>query len=341
MKNQQFLISVIVPTYNTPKLYFKTFLHALMNQTYQNLEILIIDDGSQEEYADYYDKIISSYHSEKIKIFHRKNAGVSASRNFGIAQASGEYLLFVDSDDIVGKYYAETLVALVQKYHTAIAKCGFRRFTDENQLSGKDEKPSGKFYYQEKDNIFKGYYSSYLWDKIFHRKIFETFRFSEELTMCEDVLLISKILNENPVCPAVEEPLYFYRINPWSLTENPNTEKCRQAVQVYETVRELPFIKNQPEMLANRTVHCCRWRLRFMMALTEEKPDGWKEQFSAMRRSFIEDMRPIFDYADTKFMRTSLFLLKYSDSLGIVYLSAVSAVNKCRNRLKKIKNKNV
>ncbi|HAJ97912.1 MAG TPA: hypothetical protein DCO72_09275 [Ruminococcus sp.] len=331
-ENMDILVSVIVPTYNTPKNYFKQCIESLANQSYQNLEILVIDDGSEKKFADYCDELTAQYPERKFKVFHRKNSGVSASRNFGIEQAKGEYLLFVDSDDIVGKYYAETLLSVILKYRTDIAKCGFQRFTESNQLSGKDNKPSGEMYYQEKEEIFKGFYSSYLWDKIFSKSVFQSIRFPEKLTMCEDVLFISTLLNKNPVCPAVAEPLYFYRINPWSLTETPNPKKCLQAVKVYEKVRELPFIKNNPDMLANRIVHCCRWRLRYMMALVQEKPNGWREKFSDMRKKYLADMLPIQDYADTKFMKTSIPIINLSEGIAIAYLSAVSAVKKSQNK---------
>ena len=331
-RNADPLVSIVIPVYNTPKKYFKECISSVASQTYQALEILIIDDGSEKEFADYCDELIKAYPERQAVVFHRVNAGVSASRNFGIDKANGEYLIFVDSDDIVGKYYVESLVALITKYHTNIAKCGFMRFTDESQLKDKDAKPSGKMYYQENEEIFKGYYSSYLWDKIFRKTIFDTFRFSEDITMCEDVLMISKLLNQYPACPAVAEAMYFYRINPHSLTETPNTTKCGQAIQVYDTVKKIPFIQNNSEMLADRTIHGCRWQLRYLMALLNEKPEHWREDFSKMRRKYLDDILPVRRYTDTKFMKISIPVIRISETAAIAYLSVLRFAKRLRNR---------
>lgn len=107
------LISIIVPIYNV-KEYLNRCIDSILNQSYHNLEIILVDDGS----TDGSGKIIDSYSvsDKRIVIIHKKNGGLSDARNFGIEIATGEYFLFVDSDDWISKEYVETLLMLALKY---------------------------------------------------------------------------------------------------------------------------------------------------------------------------------------------------------------------------------
>ena len=95
MKN---LISIIIPAYNIEN-YIAKCLDSLLNQTYRNLEIIVVDDGSSDNTGKVIDDYLSKY--DNIKVIHKKNAGVSAARNSGIEVASGDYIGFVDGDDTV------------------------------------------------------------------------------------------------------------------------------------------------------------------------------------------------------------------------------------------------
>lgn len=100
------LVSIIVPLYNKEQ-YIKKCIVSLINQTYSNLEIIIINDGSTDNSLE----IVENIKDPRIKIFTIKNGGVSNARNFGIKQANGDYLMFVDSDDYVSKEYVESFVS--------------------------------------------------------------------------------------------------------------------------------------------------------------------------------------------------------------------------------------
>lgn len=97
-------VSIIVPVYNTAK-YIKKCLDSILNQTNQDFEIIVIDDGSVDSSAE----IIKSYKNEKVKYFYKQNGGISSSRNYGIEKATGDYILFVDSDDYINSGLLEQL----------------------------------------------------------------------------------------------------------------------------------------------------------------------------------------------------------------------------------------
>ena len=116
------LISVIVPIYKT-ELYLRKCVDSLINQTYTNLEIILVDDGSPDGCPQICDEYAAK--DSRIKVIHKENGGVSAARNFGLDHASGAFIAYIDSDDYVSENYIEYLVELAERYDADIACCGY------------------------------------------------------------------------------------------------------------------------------------------------------------------------------------------------------------------------
>ena len=117
------LISIIIPAYNIEN-YIAKCLDSLLNQTYKNLEIIVVDDGSSDNTGKIVDDYVLRY--KNIKAIHKKNGGVSSARNSGIDVANGEYIGFVDGDDIVDKEMFEILMDNAIKYEADISHCGYK-----------------------------------------------------------------------------------------------------------------------------------------------------------------------------------------------------------------------
>lgn len=115
------LISIIVPVYNIME-YLPRCVESLRQQTYENLEILLVDDGSTDGTGELCDTLAAG--EERIRVFHKKNGGSSSARNFGIEQAKGAYLGFVDSDDYVDKEMYALLYEAIKTYHVKAAQIG-------------------------------------------------------------------------------------------------------------------------------------------------------------------------------------------------------------------------
>ncbi len=113
-KNNNDLISIIIPAYNIEK-YIERCINSILNQTYKNLEIIIIDDGSKDKTSKICDIIAKS--EKRIHVYHNKNHGVSYSRNYGIKKATGEYIAFIDGDDTIEKTYIEELYNKITNYN--------------------------------------------------------------------------------------------------------------------------------------------------------------------------------------------------------------------------------
>lgn len=114
------LISIIVPVYKVEN-YLEKCIKSIINQTYKNIEIILIDDGSPDNCGMICDKYAKN--DDRIKVIHKKNGGLSEARNYGIESSTGEYIMFVDSDDYIDKNMCEQLLIAAQKYNTDITMC--------------------------------------------------------------------------------------------------------------------------------------------------------------------------------------------------------------------------
>ena len=136
------LISIIVPVYNVEK-YLNRCIDSILLQTYNNIEILLIDDGSLDKSSQICDEYMKK--DKRIKVIHKKNGGLSDARNAGIDIARGKYITFIDSDDSVEKDLVEYLYKLVINFNTKMSICSHRVIFDEGKRikvlgNGKEEK---------------------------------------------------------------------------------------------------------------------------------------------------------------------------------------------------------
>ena len=132
----QYKVSVVVPIYNTGK-YLEKCINSIRNQTYKNLEIILIDDGSTDD-----SKIICEKYSKvdsRIKFFSKENSGVSSTRNVGIDIATGQYILFVDSDDFIEIEMIEIMLDDIKNYNAEFSVCEYRNLKSRIHLLDKND----------------------------------------------------------------------------------------------------------------------------------------------------------------------------------------------------------
>lgn len=133
------LISVIVPVYNDDK-YVAQALDSIVSQTYRNLEILVVVDGSKDSSPAICDRYAAE--DERVKVFHRENAGVAASRQFGVDNCQGTYFVTIDADDYVAADFVEKLYETIKKNNADISVCGVTCFADGSNQIGLTIMPS-------------------------------------------------------------------------------------------------------------------------------------------------------------------------------------------------------
>lgn len=201
-------VSIIIPVYNVEK-YIRQCLESVINQTYKNLEIMVVNDGTRDNSM----KIVEEYLSdERIRIINKENGGISSARNRGIEEATGEYFLFVDSDDWIEEYAIEYFI---------------RNLTNEDVIGANfsiyDEEKSEK--YEKKLNIeyekikFGEYflndgYEIVVWNKLYKKEFIlkNNIKFIENI-IHEDVNFIFKTYMKSPIVKYLEKSTYIYRTN--------------------------------------------------------------------------------------------------------------------------------
>lgn len=105
-------VSIILPIYNVEK-YLEKCVNSVINQTYQNIEVILVDDGSKDSSGRICDKLVES--DNRIKVIHKKNGGLASARNAGYEAATGEYIMYIDSDDVIKNGIAEKCVSAMEK----------------------------------------------------------------------------------------------------------------------------------------------------------------------------------------------------------------------------------
>ncbi|MGE4398248.1 MAG: glycosyltransferase [Campylobacterales bacterium] len=177
------LISVILPVYNVEK-YLKKCTESIINQTYENIEIVCIDDGSTDSSGAILDELASKEH--RMRVVHQKNMGLMGVRTRGIAEAKGDYIAFIDGDDYVAPDMLQTLLETAVKNDAQISVCGFE-LTDEDGSRLSIITPKNKVLSSTetlKELIYKDYKESALyplWNKLFKKKLFDDFAPSKNI----------------------------------------------------------------------------------------------------------------------------------------------------------------
>ena len=170
------LISVIIPVYNGEN-WLDRCVDAVINQTYENLEILIIDDGS----TDTTPKMCARYAEldKRVRVITRSNGGLSDARNAGIENATGEFITFVDSDDYVTPDYVEYLVNLADRYNCELSICTHTVFCiNERQISYENDKEAVMSSEEAlREILYHGIVDLSVWGKLYKKSLFETIRY--------------------------------------------------------------------------------------------------------------------------------------------------------------------
>ena len=228
------LISVIVPAYNVEK-YIKTCLDSLINQTYSNFEIIVVNDGS----TDQTEEILRSYQSNpKFRIYSQENGGLSAARNQGLKLANGELVCFVDSDDSVKSDYLEKLVApFIEDVDVDITVCGYQEKFENSVINHvlKSQKITGRK--ATEDLLIKQQdFDVLAWNKLYRKKLFVSHHIEYPAGQIhEDNLTTYKLFFHAQKIVYISDELYVYQRTHSEITKNRySEEKTLKRLQVKE-----------------------------------------------------------------------------------------------------------
>ncbi len=251
------LISIIVPVYKVEQ-YLAKCVDSILAQTYRNLEIFLVDDGSPDNCG----AICDAYGQKdsRIRVIHKENGGLSSARNTALEVAQGEYFGFVDSDDWIEPEMYETLLAGIRKYDAKMAYGG--RYDVDGRTG---EKTRGLC--AQKDECITGMEmlgrvfiwdncDSAAWDKLYHRSLFEEIRYPQGLNS-EDVAIFYKLMERTDKVAMCSKPLYNYLHRENSITTAKISDKTFHFLHHTNTI--YPYIqKYHPELTDRaRYFHIC------------------------------------------------------------------------------------
>lgn len=217
MKNLKF--SIIIPVYNSEK-FLKRCVDSILKQTYSNLEIILVDDGS----VDMSSKICDDYSLKdgRVKVFHKENGGVSSARNYGIEVSTGDYISFVDSDDYIDSNMYELLAKKINEENSDVVICNIYFENERHESIFDYNHPNFNFKKNDypTNSFFIKSISGYVWNKVFSRKLIFNIdgsfvRFNNDISMAEDDLFNYDIFNKNKKInySYINDKLYHYVLN--------------------------------------------------------------------------------------------------------------------------------
>ena len=203
------LISVIIPAYNLEK-YFGKCIQSVINQSYKNLEIVLVNDGSTDSSFDICKRF--SKMDSRIVLLNKENGGLSSARNYGIDNASGEYISFLDSDDFINEDMYETLVYNLEKFNCDISIVESHDIYEDNYFIKKQASEEKIIVYSKQEAMAKYFEGNFIpaWGKLYRKEIFKNIRFPLGV-LNEDEAIMIRVFDScerNIVYQDIK--LYFY-----------------------------------------------------------------------------------------------------------------------------------
>ena len=238
------LISIIIPMYGVEE-YLPQCLDSVCGQTWENLEILLIDDDSPDRSGEIAEEYASKDH--RIKVFHIKNRGAAGARNVGLEHAKGSFVMFVDSDDWLESDAAEKLMSVLKEQGADLAQCQYMdEYITGSVLHIRDAEPGVYSSEQFLQRMLSTWEDILIWNKVFSRKVLEGVLFEEGHCIDDEFFTYKTVILASRIA-VTEEVLYHYRQRRSGAMKN--SEKARQRFNdqiEFITKRYEPIISSYP-----------------------------------------------------------------------------------------------
>lgn len=237
------MVSVIIPAYNVEQ-YVERCVYSVIQQTYRNMEIILVDDGSTDSTGSICDRLAAE--DNRISVIHKANGGLSDARNAGLDASRGEYISFVDSDDYIATDMIERMMHAMCEEAISMVVVGFRKQSGDactycgpnfDRIISSEEALM---------DIYVGHeiYSA-SWNKLYRRELFDNNRFAVGM-INEDSEIITKLLVECKRVALVSKPLYFYMIREGSITQSSFSSKDYNGIKAYRTAVNVCKTRKRP-----------------------------------------------------------------------------------------------
>lgn len=326
------MISIIVPVYNVRE-YIERCIASILNQTYLDYEVILVDDGSTDGSGEMCDTFSMQY--DKIKAIHQKNQGLSAARNTGIRAANGEVLSFVDSDDWTEPQMLQSMMEAMLKYGADIVICRAQMVSSQNrieQIVGFEEEKVMSRIEATKEILKDENIPSFAWNKIYRKELFDGIEYPVG-RIFEDTATTYKVFYKANRVVTIPYIGYDYRINPQSLTRQLREDVKKFIKRDLDNAlafnERYQFAKAHSEL--DEVVPLCAFKAYQMMrafihlavhknfSLTKEQE---RKIDDSLKKMSIKDLS-LFNF----YNRLDLILFKISKKLLLLYLKLTALLH--------------
>lgn len=290
------MISVIVPVYKVEP-YLQQCVDSILNQTYRDLEVLLIDDGSLDRCGEICDEY--GRKDKRVRVFHTENRGLSAARNLGLQEATGEYIGFVDADDWIEPNMYEVLLKRLEETRADICVCGlwYEYFDSKNVSQLKEVVYTGK---KSVCALIDGTIQSYAWNKLYCRDIFKCIKYPEGKNF-EDIVTTYRLFVNARKVSLISIPEYHYRIREGSITQTHSAKNLIEYAEAHIS-RYYCIKNNDPTLLDENKVMLLRYLSeslsrvwRWWYACSFQEKQVYEKRLKELEK-FSKSYIPLFGY---------------------------------------------
>lgn len=274
--NQKHKVSIIIPVYNSLR-YIDEAMAGVCAQTYQNLEILLVDDGSTDGSSEYCDNLQEN-NPTHIRVFHKENGGAASARNYALARITGDYVMFVDSDDLVKPDYVEKMLKAAEETDNPFIICksmnGLYHSVEEFYAYQTSENPSYTIIPLDQYRWTTGaFFHPTVWGALFSASLVKNIFFPNDLYVGEDTLFFAQVLKKAGKLAFLDEQYYYYRATPGSIVNSKYKLEHATEVTAWERLAEL--FSDQSEEFKNEceAAIALRCRRNYQRAFAANYPD--------------------------------------------------------------------
>ena len=305
-------ISIIVPVYNVEK-YIKKCINSILSQTFKDIEIILVNDGS----TDHSGKICDDFAEmdSRIRVFHKKNGGLSDARNFGINHAIGDYLGFVDSDDYISEDMYDFLYSNAIKYKADISTCGIYNVHKGKKIEINEHYSSLANKKEAIELVLDGkFLVANAVSKLYKKEIFNNIRYPQG-KIGEDAAVILEVLNAcNRIYIDTTQKYYYYHRG-GSITSNSFTKKDFDIIDIWEN-NELWINNNYPDLYSKVHTRVCWAYFVILDKLALSKEDGLEKYQKEIKKFLVDNFSFIMKNERLTYQRKiSMILLMLGFSL--------------------------
>lgn len=310
------MISVIVPIYNVEK-YLDKCVESIVNQTYRDLEIILVDDGSPDNCPAMCDEWAKK--DDRIKVIHKENGGLSSARNAGLDVALGEFITFADSDDYLYNQSFEYMLNAIQEYEADIAMCSTVSIDHKGNLISKNDLNRNAVYSAEEivENFVIPLNTS-VWNKLFRSDCIANYRFPNGKVHGEDLVFITKLISAKTRLVTTDYIGYCYKKNPNSITNSDFSEKRFDEVECKDISYD-NLISAFPKYKEHALVWKFKARLNLCHALSLINSNDFTDKEKEYKYWLKANFKAVCPYLSIKIKLEYLFLTNFKRIYVLIY----------------------